>query len=265
MSSEENFQNCYKASCRVQAAEAGGSCTIIYSKDNESYALTNFHVIEKSLEYKEVWSNLLQKKVTKEYTKAVEVLYPVLDEDDEVSTWSSTLADVVLHDKEQDIALLKLRDKIFHEHPKFYPREIVKKIKRRTKLVMIGCPLGEKPITTDGRLNGKGIEMDNFEYWLTTAQIAYGNSGGGMFVEKDEDWFFLGIPSMVAVVPMGFGATDAITHMGYFIPLNRIYDFLEENCYQFIYDNEFTVEMCNELRANKREESFVKELLKKKL
>jgi hypothetical protein len=51
----------------------------------------------------------------------------------------------------------------------------------------------------------------------------------------------------------GFSA-DAITHMGFFVPINRIYKFLDDNCYQFIYDPEYTYEKCQELREEKKKE-----------
>ena len=53
----------------------------------------------------------------------------------------------------------------------------------------------------------------------------------------------VGIPSRISVQPSEFSA-DAITHMGYFIPVNRAYKLLEENGFEFIYDSNFTLEEC---------------------
>ena len=50
---------------------------------------------------------------------------------------------------------------------------------------------------------------------------------------------------------MGFSA-DAITHMGYFIPIDRIYSLLENNDYQFIYNSEYTIEDCEKERKSKQ-------------
>ena len=50
---------------------------------------------------------------------------------------------------------------------------------------------------------------------------------------------------------MGFSA-DAITHMGYFIPIDRVYKLLEENDYQFIYDDKISIEECNKARKKKQ-------------
>ena len=51
---------------------------------------------------------------------------------------------------------------------------------------------------------------------------------------------------------MGFSA-DAITHMGYFIPIERVYKLLEDNNYQFIYNDKFSIEECNKARDKKQE------------
>ena len=50
---------------------------------------------------------------------------------------------------------------------------------------------------------------------------------------------------------MGFSA-DAITHMGYFIPIDRVYDILDENDYQFIYDSKFSIDDCKKARSKKQ-------------
>ena len=50
---------------------------------------------------------------------------------------------------------------------------------------------------------------------------------------------------------MGFSA-DAITHMGYFIPIDRVYKLLEDNDYQFIYDSNYSIEDCNKARKEKQ-------------
>jgi hypothetical protein len=41
--------------------------------------------------------------------------------------------------------------------------------------------------------------------------------------------------------------------MGYFIPVNRVYNFLDEQCFQFIYDHAYNPSKCAKLREQKRE------------
>lgn len=257
---DKDILTAYSASCRVDAKQAKGSCTIIYSKGEETYALTNFHVISNNIKYGTVWDSLLQKDVKKELKDAVQILFPRMNKDNDVKGHATVSADIVLYDKEQDMALLKFRDEVPYPTIKWYPKEGARKVQILTELTCIGAALGEKPIVTRGLLNGKQIEIGNYEYWMSSAQSIFGNSGGGMFVS--EGGFFFGIPSRIAVQPMGFTA-QAITHMGYFIPLFRIYDWLEDNCYQFLYDEAFTSAKCEKLREEKAENELYKLLAKK--
>ena len=50
---------------------------------------------------------------------------------------------------------------------------------------------------------------------------------------------------------MGFSA-DAITHMGYFIPIDRVYGLLEDNDFQFIYDDKVSIGDCEKARKAKQ-------------
>lgn len=244
----------YAASCRIQANKAMGSATIVYSKNGSTYALTNYHVVESNIEFKKVWDSLLKRELKKEFLSAVEVLYPRLNEENNVVGYSTVLADVVLHDQPKDIALLKFRDKIAYSAVKWYPREKAGSVPFLARISCIGAALGLHPVVTFGNLNGKQHEIDNYEYWLSSAQSIFGNSGGGVFIEENNQWYFLGIPSRISVIPLGFGA-NAVTHLGFFIPIKRIYNWLEENYYQFLWDPRFTEEQCNKLReeARKRE------------
>lgn len=242
----------YACSCRVQASKARGSATIVYSEAHNTYALTNHHVIEGNITYKKVWDELLKRDVKKEFTEVVEILFPRLDGMN-VAGYNTAQADIILHNKQQDVALLKFRDRAPYPTARWYPREELEAIPHLADLTCIGAALGRHPIVTVGHLNGRQIEIENCEYWMSTAQSIFGNSGGAVFASRANKWHFLGIPSRISVVPMGFSA-DAVTHMGYFAPLGRIYDWLEDNVYQFLWDPEYTPERCDELREEKRKE-----------
>ena len=244
--------NGYACSCRVSANKARGSATIIYSKKGSTFALTNHHVVESNISYKNVWDNVLKKEVKKEFTEVVEILFPRLV-NSHVVGYSTTLADILAYDAHQDIALLKFRDVSPYPSVRLYPREKAKEVPFLATLACVGAALGQAPIVTFGNLNGKQIEIDNYEYWLSSAPSIFGNSGGGVFYLENDQWFFVGIPSRISVVPLGFGA-NVVTHMGYFIPLYRIYNFLEENYYQFLYDENYTEEQCAKMREERRYE-----------
>ena len=263
MDGHEDLIAAFSASCRVDAKGARGSCTIIYSKDDETFALTNFHVVANNIKYGTAWDPLLQTDKKTELRDVSQILFPRINKNNDIIGYATVDADIVMYHKEQDIALLKFRDETVYPVIKWYPRDDVKKIPILSDVACIGAALGQKPIVTEGLLNGKQIEIDNYEYWLSGAQSIFGNSGGGLFILKDDKWCFLGIPSRIAVQPMGFTA-QAITHMGYFIPLHRIYDWLEDNCYQFLYDDTFTSEQCTTMREGKAKTELVKLLAKKR-
>jgi len=65
---------------------------------------------------------------------------------------------------------------------------------------------------------------------MSSAQIIFGNSGGAMFAERDGNYYFIGVPSRVDVVGWG----SAVTHLGYFSPIPRVYDFFKEQLFHFL-------------------------------
>lgn len=250
------IETAYQASCRVQAKKAVGSCTIIYSSNGDTFALTNHHVVADNLTYPDIWDTLLQKTVKREVKEVVEVMFPRLDKD-RILGYSTVLADIVIYDAKQDLALLKFRDPNNFPSIIWYSREKVKTVPILSRLSCIGAALGVHPICTFGNLNGVQAEIDNYEYWLSSAPSIYGNSGGGVFIEENGNWMFLGVPSRISVIPLGFAA-QAVTHMGYFIPLFRIYDWLEEQCYQFLFDSTFDKGSCDKLREEKRQTELLR-------
>lgn len=241
-----------KPVCRVRTGKAIGSATIICSNDNGTYLLTNWHVIESCVEYKEVWDELLKRNVKKEFTSTVEVDIHKIDENGRSVGLITMIGEIVVGNQMQDIALLRLRSTETFPCVLLYPEKDADSVPLLTPLACCGAALGEKPIVTFGHLNGTQIEIDKYEYWLSSAPSIFGNSGGALFANMDDKWYFIGIPSRIAVVPIGFGGS-AITHMGYFIPIFRIYKWLRDNCYEFLWDPSISKEECDRKREEKRE------------
>jgi len=196
-----------EASCRVHAKEAIGSATIIYSKDGNTFALTNYHVVAKNIQYKDDWDNILKREIKKEFLSPVEILFPKIEENDVIG-YNTRLADIIIYNKEQDIVLLKVKSKDDYPSVPLYPRDETRNIKALDLLGVIGAALGETPVFTEGRLQTKQKMIDNYEYWLSSALSIYGNSGGGVFTPHKDEWKFIGIPSRIAVT--GGWSTQAI-------------------------------------------------------
>lgn len=252
------------ASVLVHTNKAGGSGTVIYSKpikkeseEYETYILTNFHVIEDAIKIGREWDPLLQKDIKKEKRATVTVEFYKYQNMSRNIGRTAIEADIEAYDKDRDIALVKLRsNESVKDIAKLHSKN-VKDIHIFDPVYVCGCSLGHSPVPTRGQITSMDDEIEREKYWMSNAQTIYGNSGGGVFlvVNKDkkgeESYEFIGIPSRISVI--GFG--DSITHMGYFIPIDKIYDWLEEEIFQFIFDLKFTSEKCAKIRDARKEEA----------
>ena len=136
---------------------------------------------------------------------------------------------------------------------KLFPISEIDEVHIFDDVFAVGASLGHPPIASSGILTFMDDEIDHYKYWMSSAQTIYGNSGGACYRwsndRKSYEW--IGVPSRISVQPSGFSA-DAITHMGYFIPIYRIYSLLEDNDYQFIYDSEVSIDECESNRLEKQ-------------
>ena len=248
---------------RIRTNKGRGSGTVIKSSEGGTYLLTNYHVIESCLEYKDVWDELLRRNVKKEFTSAVELDFSKINHHGAVKGLITSVADIILSNKQHDLALLKVRDEETFPSAMLYPEESAAKVPMLASLACCGAAMGEKPIVTYGNLNGIQIEIDNYEYYLSSAPSIFGNSGGAVFTPYEDHWAYFGIPSRITVAILGFAA-DAITHMGYFIPITRIYQWLRDNCYEYLWDISVTKEQCDQRREVKRERELALSLIRER-
>jgi len=161
-------------------------------------------------------------------------------------------ADIMAYDPDQDLALLKLRDTdAAPAVAKLYPKGEEPKLRLGMPVMAIGAGMGEPPVLTVGRLSQFAREIDNKEYWLSTAPTIFGNSGGALYLEDTEQ--LIGVPARIAVAMLGF-SPDAITHLSFAIPITRIYEFLDDQMFRFIYDTNFTERGEKEAREAKRKD-----------
>lgn len=231
-----------KPCVRVRTKRAGGSGTVIYSKGEKevsTYVLTNEHVIDDAVRVVEKWDPILQKNTKRDERDIVEVQFFTYRWQSRVVGANTIEAEIVAYDKDEDLALLKLRgtDPV-PAVAKLYPRGQESKLMVGEPILTVGCGLGEPPVLTQGLLSVFGREIDSKEYWLCTAPSIYGNSGGATFLAESHE--FIGVPSRIAVT--GWLGTSAVTHLSYSIPITRVYDFLEQQVFRFIYDDSYTEE-----------------------
>ena len=248
---------------RVRTKKAGGSGTVVYSKkhNNEvhTYVITNHHVISDCIHIIKKWNPVLKKKIDTEILDTVQVEYFKYNNYSHNIGSFAVEADIVAYSEVeggQDWALLRVRDKENTADwvANLFPSHDLDNVHIFDDVYAVGASLGHPPIASEGIITYMDDEIDHYKYWMSSAQTIYGNSGGACYrwsVNRHQ-YEYIGIPSRISVQPSGFTA-DAITHMGYFIPIDRVYKLLKENDYHFIYDKDVSFEDCEKERKNKRE------------
>jgi hypothetical protein len=222
---------------RIRAKDAGGSGTVIYSKKGEdgfysTLILTCDHVIAGCREVKDQWDSVLKKDRKKE------ILAPVIVE---FFNWDGvphgkaplthgTTGDIVAYNERHDIALVRLRLRDKPPTAKLLPPKQISEVIIGSPVTIVGCALLHDPILTQGIVTHQGDIIDGFDYWMSNAQIIFGNSGGAAFTRLNQSYYFIGIPSRIDVS----GWSTPITHLGYFSPISRIYKFFEEQMFDFL-------------------------------
>ena len=219
---------------RITHGQSAGSGTIIYSEVNdkgvaETYILTNNHVISSSIEITEEWDPKKKKDVKREKR---DIVYVEIFQYKSLSTPVGTMrveAEVVSYSIEEDMALVKLS--LDAKQPyvaTFATLEEYNGLKTFDESTAVGCSLAFPPLPSNGIITRLNMPIESYPYHMSSAQIIFGNSGGAMFNEVGH---FIGIPSRV--VSMGY--SSVITHMGFFIPLDRIFAWLDRTDMGFIH------------------------------
>jgi len=228
---------------RIHARNASGSGTVIFNQDGEdghsTYILTNHHVVADCIKIEKKWSALAKAYMKRDIMEIVDADFFRYKWDSRAIGAQTVQCMIVGYDEDEDLALLKVNSpfEITAACADLYPRGQENELLIGMPVIAIGAGLGENPVQTEGRLSQFGEIIDNREYWLNTAATIFGNSGGSLYLK--DTFQFIGIPSRIAVRLMGFSA-NPITHLSYNIPITRIYDFLEDQMFRFIYSDEYT-------------------------
>ena len=235
-------------SVRVKVGSGGGSGTVIFSGkydgEQHTYVLTNHHVVSSNITIKEEWSNKEQKMVKYESLSPVTVeWFDYNDLSREVGTRGKT-ADIVAYDATNDLALLRVRDK---ESQIKYVAKLAPEDRTLflfEEVYAVGSGLGQPPFPTYGMLSNLDQRIKGLRYIFASAPIIFGNSGGTLYhYETACDCYeMIGVPSKMS----GSWSSGPVTHMGWAIPMDRIYDFLRGNDKHFIWGEEVPVEEADE-------------------
>ena len=261
----ERHEHCLYPCVRIRTPKALGSGTVLFNYQSpatpkmfEWYVLTNEHVVDNLIEIKPRWNSVLKREVKTDILGMPDV---------EVFTYAYTSrtvgstglqSEIMAYDKDEDMALLRVRAPYAHPHvAKLIPEVEINDLVAFMPVWNIGCGMGQQPAITHGFLSAFGCMIENRDYVLVTAPSIFGNSGGATFLE--ESGYMIGIPARITVASMGFSA-DVVTHLGFSITAARIYDFLRNQGFDFIFDPSKTPEQCEKEREEKREADMKRRL-----
>lgn len=258
ITSEKEHEQVYYTACRIRAGEVGGSGICFYSDRDASgkahtLILTNHHVISKLIKVEKKWDPMLKREYPQEETKKAEVDFFQYNDYSRAVGSNSYEADILAWDdmEKRDIAVLKLREeeKLMKYTASLYPRDICNKIYMYDKVYAVGAALGIPVFQTPGEVTNASYEINGQKFIGTNSPITFGNSGGGLFKRaNDGNWYLIGLPARVSM--QGWG--DVANHIGFAIPIEVIYKFLEDNEFQYVWDESQTIEECQAKREEKQ-------------
>jgi S1-C subfamily serine protease len=247
---------------RVRTSQAGGSGTIFYSQEDPknpdewiSFIITNWHVIEGAIHYKEEWNGLSEKEIKKEVFDKVDIDIFDYVRLSEIVSSNTHQATIIAHNESYDLAVLKLdTPRKMSYVAELIPAKEISKIKVFMSIYSVGCSLLHEPFPNKGQISSLKEIIDGEKYWMSNANSIFGNSGGAVFLEETKQ--FIGIPSRITSTQLGFG-TNIVSWMGFFVPPKRIYKFIRDQKLDFLVDSKHTYQ-----EAMKNREAMRKAWLK---
>ncbi len=207
-------------SVQLNGPDTVGSGTLVYSRPArkgpgyETFIFTSYHVV------RDIFSDIPPDK-----EKVVEVTIYLPEGKKDFK------ADLVARETRIDLAILKLRSKarIPYTASLATPEEL-KALDVFTKVVAVGCPLGNDPIPTEGVVTDLQNRIGGANYWMINAPTYLGNSGGGVFLADSRH--LVGVFSKIFT--HGKFNPAVVPHMGLCTPLPDILNWLEKTPYSFL-------------------------------
>jgi hypothetical protein len=211
--------------------------------------MTNHHVVESTIRIEKKWNNLLQRY------ENVEVLDPVIIEvfrylaDGRENGRVQYDANVVAYEADEDLALLELTVGTKMGHVASILPTDATTPRVFEGVYAVGCSLSETPIPSHGEITSINKIIDRKCFWMISAPIVFGNSGGAVFLERPDGFWWVGVPSRVAAA-----GNQIIPHMAYITPLNRIVSWIKQQHLTFLVDPTKTPEESFKERESLRKE-----------
>lgn len=242
---------------RVRTQNATGSGTIVYCDDRDdsgvydTFIFTNHHVVSNAIRITKKWNSLLGRNEDLEVTDLVTV--EIFNYRQQSKTAGRVVydAEIVAYEAEEDIAVLRLTTNIELKYvARLIDKELVEKLRMFQPVFAVGCSLGHDPIASSGMLTGLSNIIEHKSYWMMSAQIIFGNSGGAVFLEHKDNYYFVGIPSRIAGT-----RNQVVEHMAYFIPPTRLHSWITRQHLNFLSNGKATPREAFKIREKIRKQS----------
>jgi len=232
----------------VDVRGGSGSGTVVFSKklgdEWHTYILTNNHVVRSLVSIEDVWDSAAGKKAKKEKRKPLQVRWFDYNDYSRAISNTSKKASIVAWNEDLDLGLVRVDDTERGVDTVAYimPKDVYPHLTEHVWAV--GAGLGRPPFATGGNVSLNEEVVNGNPFMLMSAPIIYGNSGGALFRWSDERQHFelAGVPALISVV--GFGSI--VQSMSWAIPIQTVYQFLEDACYGPIVEEPLG-EDCDEL------------------
>jgi len=172
-----------------------GSGTIIKKENISSddlytyYILTAKHITSDRFVFGDLKVNSITGEISRE-TKQQNFNIVTFKEDGSIeNTYEAEFLNET-DDDYLDCGLLIFNSKNVYPVANLATNEILNNIKILTEVYAVGCALKHSPIITTGIISEFNEENN---YILSTANIAFGSSGGGLFIKLEDKYYLIGI------------------------------------------------------------------------
>jgi len=225
------YRDVLAPSVQVNGKGGVGGGTLLFSREDHSYVVTAYHVI--------------QKVVTRDEHGEKREPIAVQIYDEKGAPADLVASDLLAYDEKKDLGLLRLRSsRTFPNVARLASRETLRRIKVFTPVYAEGCPLGHDPLPTVGEVATLNKDVGGEKFWMMNAPTIFGNSGGGIFHRETRE--LLGVSVMICTYD---GAVSTpVPHLGILVSLESVYDWLDSLHYRFVYDPAATLEACERER-----------------
>ena len=245
---------------RVRASASGGSGVLVYSEPDpmnpEEYiniALTCQHVIDQNIIVKDEWDGVLKRDMKRDVMQ--EVTVEIFDyKGSSIVSANSTTSEIIAYDKNHDLAAVKLNNTRRMPHvATIIPRDEISDVHIADPVWVSGCSLLHDPFPNAGTLTSIREIIDQKAYVIQNAPSIFGNSGGVLFHGVTGN--LLGLTSRITVTQLGFGV-DVQAWMGFSTHPERMYEFLDHQELQFLYDDRDDYYSAMERRSDRQREAL---------